>query len=90
MNAPTTCPCCGVVVMPPQLSYDFDGETVASLTREVAYLRATVARLRGAPTPRASVAPAPRAWVDGIHQARHGHAHHEHGGAELSVVAPAS
>jgi len=55
MNAPTTCPCCGVVVMPPEMSYDFDGETVASLTREVAYLRATVARLRGvahAPAPR--------------------------------------
>lgn len=50
MNAPTTCPCCGVVVMPQELSYDYDGETVASLTREVAYLRATVARLRGAPT----------------------------------------
>lgn len=49
MNAPTTCPCCGVVVMPHDLSYDYDGETVASLTREVAYLRATVARLRGAP-----------------------------------------
>jgi hypothetical protein len=47
MNAPTTCPCCGVVVMPREMSYDFDGETVASLTREVAYLRATVARLRG-------------------------------------------
>jgi hypothetical protein len=51
MNAPTTCPCCGVVVMPREMSYDFDGETVASLTREVAYLRATVARLRGAPQP---------------------------------------
>jgi hypothetical protein len=52
MNAPTTCPCCGVVVMPRDMSYDYDGETVASLTREVAYLRATVARLRGgAPTP---------------------------------------
>lgn len=49
MNAPTTCPCCGVVVMPPEMSYDYAGETVASLTREVAYLRATVARLRGAP-----------------------------------------
>jgi hypothetical protein len=48
MNSPATCPCCGVVVMPRELSYDFDGETVASLTREVAYLRATVARLRGA------------------------------------------
>jgi len=47
MNSPATCPCCGVVVMPRDLSYDFDGETVASLTREVAYLRATVARLRG-------------------------------------------
>ncbi len=65
MNAPATCPCCGVVVMPTDLSYDYDGETVASLTREVAYLRATVARLRGAPigpshariTP---TAPAPR------------------------------
>jgi hypothetical protein len=34
--------------MPREMSYDFDGETVASLTREVAYLRATVARLRGA------------------------------------------
>jgi hypothetical protein len=49
MNAPSTCPCCGVVVMPREMSYDFDGETVASLTREVAYLRATVARLRGIP-----------------------------------------
>jgi hypothetical protein len=49
MNAPTTCPCCGVVVMPHEMSYDYDGETVASLAREVAYLRATVARLRGAP-----------------------------------------
>lgn len=47
MTEPMTCPCCGVVVMPRQLSYDFDGETVASLTREVAYLRETVARLRG-------------------------------------------
>ncbi|MDD7941926.1 hypothetical protein PHK61_26275 [Actinomycetospora lutea] len=56
MNAPTTCPCCGVVVMPREMSYDFDGETVASLTREVAYLRATVARLRGAP----QVLPTPR------------------------------
>ncbi|TDQ63065.1 hypothetical protein EV188_102722 [Actinomycetospora succinea] len=46
--SPTTCPCCGVVVMPREMSYDFDGETVASLTREVAYLRATVARLRAA------------------------------------------
>lgn len=58
MNAPTTCPCCGVVVMPREMSYDFDGETVASLTREVAYLRATVARLRGAPQP--VILPAPR------------------------------
>lgn len=58
MNAPTTCPCCGVVVMPHEMSYDFDGETVASLTREVAYLRATVARLRGATQP--TVLPAPR------------------------------
>ena len=48
MNSPATCPCCGVVVMPEELSYDFDGETVASLTREVAYLRETVARLRAA------------------------------------------
>jgi hypothetical protein len=37
------------------MSYDFDGETVASLTREVAYLRATVARLRGV-----AQTPAPR------------------------------
>lgn len=59
MNPPTTCPCCGVVVMPADLSYDYDGETVASLTREVAYLRATVARLRGAPT----TVPHPRAVV---------------------------
>jgi hypothetical protein len=51
MDAPTTCPCCGVVVMPREMSYDFDGETIASLTREVAYLRATVARLRGGPAP---------------------------------------
>lgn len=57
--SPTTCPCCGVVVMPREMSYDFDGETVASLTREVAYLRATVARLRG--TSHAPVLPAPRA-----------------------------
>lgn len=57
MNAPTTCPCCGVVVMPQHLSYDFDGETVASLTREVAYLRATVARLRGAPHPEPQATP---------------------------------
>ena len=46
MKSPATCPCCGVVVMPQEMSYDFDGETVASLTREVAYLRETVARLR--------------------------------------------
>ncbi|MDD7936490.1 hypothetical protein [Actinomycetospora straminea] len=58
MDAPTTCPCCGVVVMPPEMSYDFDGETVASLTREVAYLRATVARLRGVARP--TVLPLPR------------------------------
>ncbi len=51
MNSPATCPCCGVVVMPHDLSYDYDGETVASLTREVAYLRATVAHLRGTPAP---------------------------------------
>jgi hypothetical protein len=44
--------------MPREMSYDFDGETIASLTREVAYLRATVARLRGAPQP--AVVPAPR------------------------------
>lgn len=61
MNSPSTCPCCGVVVMPRDLSYDFDGETIASLTREVAYLRATVARLRGtspAPAPRTPAGPA--------------------------------
>lgn len=46
MKSPATCPCCGVVVMPHELAYDFDGETIASLTREVAYLRETVARLR--------------------------------------------
>jgi hypothetical protein len=34
--------------MPDELSYDFAGETVASLTREVAYLRETVAHLRAA------------------------------------------
>ena len=45
---PATCPCCGVVVMPDELTYDFAGETVASLTREVAYLRETVAHLRAA------------------------------------------
>lgn len=59
MDAPTTCPCCGVVVMPPELTYDYAGETVASLTREVAYLRATVARLRGAPAPAAVGEPRP-------------------------------
>lgn len=48
MTTPATCPCCGVVVMPDELSYDFAGETVASLTREVAYLRETVAHLRAA------------------------------------------
>lgn len=55
MKSPATCPCCGVVVMPNEMAYDFDGETVASLTREVAYLRETVARLRAAthPGPRA-------------------------------------
>lgn len=58
METPTTCPCCGVVVMPREMSYDFDGETVASLTREVAYLRATVARLRGVARP--TVLPLPR------------------------------
>jgi hypothetical protein len=45
---PATCPCCGVVVMPDELTYDFAGESVASLTREVAYLRETVAHLRAA------------------------------------------
>jgi hypothetical protein len=34
--------------MPEELSYDFAGETVASLTREVTYLRETVAHLRAA------------------------------------------
>jgi hypothetical protein len=48
MTTPATCPCCGVVVMPDELTYDFAGETVASLTREVAYLRETVAHLRAA------------------------------------------
>jgi hypothetical protein len=48
MKTPATCPCCGVVVMPDELTYDFAGETVASLTREVAYLRETVAHLRAA------------------------------------------
>ena len=59
MKSPATCPCCGVVVMPNELAYDFDGETVASLTREVAYLRETVARLRAAthPGPRATAEP---------------------------------
>ena len=60
MKSPATCPCCGVVVMPHELSYDFDGETVASLTREVAYLRETVARLRAvthSPGPRALETP---------------------------------
>jgi hypothetical protein len=59
MNAPTTCPCCGVVVMPREMSYDYDGETVASLTREVAYLRATIAHLRGTPHPTPVVRRAP-------------------------------
>lgn len=63
MNSPATCPCCGVVVMPRELSYDFDGETVASLTREVAYLRATVARLRGS-----SSAPAARCEASHEHR----------------------
>lgn len=48
MTTPATCPCCGVMVMPEELSYDFAGETVASLTREVSYLRQTVAHLRAA------------------------------------------
>jgi hypothetical protein len=48
MTSPATCPCCGVMVMPEELAYDFAGETVASLTREVAYLRQTVAHLRAA------------------------------------------
>ena len=61
MDSPATCPCCGVVVMPEELSYDFDGETVASLTREVAYLRETVARLRAAAR---TALPAPTARPD--------------------------
>jgi hypothetical protein len=48
MTSPATCPCCGVVVMPDEMAYDFAGETVESLTREVTYLRETVARLRAA------------------------------------------
>jgi hypothetical protein len=48
MTTPATCPCCGVVVMPDEMAYDFAGETVESLTREVTYLRETVARLRAA------------------------------------------
>jgi hypothetical protein len=36
------------MVMPEELAYDFAGETMASLTREVAYLRQTVAHLRAA------------------------------------------
>jgi hypothetical protein len=52
------------MVMPEELAYDFAGETVASLTREIAYLRQTVAHLRAAvhttvPAPR----PAPSAPV---------------------------
>lgn len=85
MNSPTTCPCCGVVVMPPALSYDFDGETVASLTREVAYLRATVARLRGAPAPRAALEDA----ADGAGTASATSLVHHHRG-ELTAVAAAS
>jgi hypothetical protein len=48
--------------MPDELTYDFAGETVASLTREVAYLRETVAHLRAAVHAggsRAAVRPAP-------------------------------
>ncbi len=59
MTTPATCPCCGVVVMPDELTYDFAGETVASLTREVTYLRETVARLRAA-SHSTHTAPAPR------------------------------
>ena len=62
MMTPATCPCCGVVVMPDELTYDFAGETVASLTREVAYLRETVAHLRAAVhagTSRATARPVP-------------------------------
>lgn len=60
MTTPATCPCCGVMVMPEELAYDFAGETVASLTREVLYLRQTVAHLRaaahaGVPAPRHAV-----------------------------------
>ena len=42
-----------------ELTYDFAGETVASLTREVTYLRETVARLRAA-SHSTHAAPAPR------------------------------
>ncbi|GAA4731671.1 hypothetical protein [Actinomycetospora chibensis] len=45
--------------MPREMSYDYDGETVASLTREVAYLRATIAHLRGTPQPTPVVRRAP-------------------------------
>ncbi|WP_433033642.1 hypothetical protein [Actinomycetospora sp. CA-053990] len=45
--------------MPREMSYDYDGETVASLTREVAYLRATIAHLRGTPQPAPVVRRAP-------------------------------
>ncbi len=65
MTTPATCPCCGVVVMPDELSYDFAGETVASLTREVTYLRETVAHLRAAVHAGAS-RPAVRAVPDPV------------------------
>ena len=63
MTTPATCPCCGVVVMPDELTYDFAGETVASLTREITYLRETVARLRAA-SHATHAAPAPRRSVE--------------------------
>ena len=59
MTTPATCPCCGVMVMPEELAYDFAGETMASLTREVSYLRQTVAHLRAAV--HATAAPRPTA-----------------------------
>jgi hypothetical protein len=45
--------------MPEELAYDFAGETVASLTREVTYLRETVAHLRAAVRATSTPRPAP-------------------------------
>ncbi len=42
-----TCPLCGLPLMPSLLECGADALTVAELTREITYLRETVARLRG-------------------------------------------